>query len=76
MNWETIKHIYRCVLVYNYKIEYFGNDEYILTEYYPNGNKYWEARYKNGKPHGKIIKWIENEKKHFSYEYENGKLVE
>ncbi|KKM02318.1 hypothetical protein LCGC14_1785650 [marine sediment metagenome] len=34
MNWEAIKQIYRCVLIYNNKIEYLGGDKYKLIEFY------------------------------------------
>lgn len=31
MNWEAIKFIYRCVLIYSYNIKYFGDDKYSLV---------------------------------------------
>ncbi len=76
MNWEAIKQIYRYVLINGEKIEYLGNDKYILTECYPSGNKQWEVRYKNGIYHGKTVRWFEDGKKHFSYICENGKIIQ
>ena len=75
MNWETIKQIYISILVNGEKIEYLGNDEYIFTEYYPSGSKYWEVKYKNGKPHGKTVRWFEDGTKLCEFPYENGKLI-
>lgn len=47
MNWEAIKNIYIMTLKYKHKIEYFGNEKYILTLYYSNGQKHLEQEYKN-----------------------------
>ncbi len=52
MNWEAIKHIYCCVLIWNNKIEYLGGDKYKLISFYPTGGKRWEREYQNGKLHG------------------------
>ena len=76
MNWEAIKKIYIRILVYGEEMEYLGNNEYILTEYYPSGSKQWEVGYKNSKCHGKTVRWFEDGKKHFDYECENGKIIQ
>ena len=60
MNWKAIKHIYHCILIHNYKIEYFGEDEYKITRYYLNGQKRWEFEYKNGLLHGEGLLWATN----------------
>ena len=76
MNWETIKHIYYCVLVRNHKVEYLGEDEYIITAYHRNGQKHWKTGYRNGMFYGKSKTWLTDGTKYSEFEYENGKLVE
>ena len=76
MNWEAIKQIYRCVLALNHKVEYLGEDEYIITAYYQDGQKHWRSKYRNGILCGKSEFWFADGTKDFELEYENGKLVE
>ncbi len=75
MNWTTIKHIYRRILISNDKIEYLGKDKHRLTVLYPNGNKHWQKEYKDGQSHGKDVYWHENGNKYWEYEYQNGKRI-
>ncbi len=60
MNWEAIKKIYIEVLVHGNKIEYLGEDKYKLSQYYLNGQKRWEFRYKNQLLHGEGSVWSSN----------------
>ena len=75
MNWETLKHIYRKVLIYKNTIRYDGDDRYTLTSYYPNGKKHLEIEYQNGQPHGKGIGWYKNGNKWWETEWQNGKRI-
>ena len=64
MNWETIKHIYSCVLKYNYKIEYIENSRYKIIKHYQNGQKEWECEYDGINPSGEYTEWyIDGSKK-------------
>ena len=74
MNYETLKHIYREVLLNKNKIQYNGDDKYTITAYHSNGNKYWEQEYQNGQLHGKSFGWWENGNKHWEKKYQNNQL--
>jgi antitoxin component YwqK of YwqJK toxin-antitoxin module len=45
-----------------------------VIRWYENGNKWFEAKYQNGKLHGKYIGWYKNGNKWFENEYQNGRL--
>lgn len=75
MNREAIKFIYYHVLIHNYRIKYLGNDRYKLMEYYPSGEKCWEAEYKNDKLCGKAISWYANGITCYEHKYQDGKIV-
>jgi len=74
MNWEAIKNIYRCVFIWNSKIEYLGGDKYKLISFYASGEKHSEVEYKNELLHGKCIIWHENGQKWWEREYQNDQL--
>ena len=76
MNWESIKHIYKRVLVENNRIEYLGEDRYKIIGFYPTGEKWWEREYRNGQLHGKDISWYKSGQKHWEAEYQNEKWIE
>ncbi len=47
MDWKTIKHIYRCVLIHKYEIEYLGEDRFRVTKCFELNRRkeYWETVY-------------------------------
>ncbi len=69
MNWESIKYIYRSVLVRNNKIEFLGVDKYKIILFYSTGEKRWETEHLNEKLHGKCIYWHKNGQKHSEKAY-------
>ena len=71
MDWESIKHIYRNVLIDGVKIKYLGKDKYILTQFYSSGRKYREIEFKNGKQQGKDIVWYKDGTKERITNYKN-----
>ena len=75
MNWETIKEIYRNVLIYNIEVRYFGGNKYSLLKYFNNGQKFWEAEYENCERHGKSRGWTCYGKELYNNEYVHGKLI-
>lgn len=75
MNFETIKKIYKMVLIYNRKIEYLGNDEYRLTEHYQDGQKMCIMGFKNGTLHGEHTDWYANGALRSNQKWKNGKQV-
>ena len=75
MNYETLKQIYREVLINQNKIQYYGDDCYTIISYYPNGNKRWQTKFQNGQLHGKSLGWWENGNKWWQTEYQNGKPI-
>ena len=76
MNWETIKFIYRNVLIYKYKIEYLGENKYKIIRCFDNGQKFWEIGYENYERHGKSIGWTCYGSELYNQEYVHGKLIE
>ncbi len=72
MNWKAIKHIYHCILIHNYKIEYFGNDIYKIIRLDKNNKIRVTTEYKNGKRHGKSIVWDKNGIKYLENTYVDG----
>jgi len=51
--------------------EFFGDGRHKLRGYYENGDKGWEADYKNDRIHGRSDGWYKNGNKHWEYEYQN-----
>jgi len=45
----------------------------LWTSFYPDGGKWSETVFKEGKTHGKTISWHKNGEKHFEGFYTNGK---
>lgn len=74
MNWQTIKHIYRCVLIHNWEIEYLGDDKYKITGHYTPGKKLWAGEFRNGHRDGKYICWNEDGTIRYECEY-NGDFI-
>ena len=75
MNWETLKHIYRFVLINKSKIHYHGDNKYTLTSYYPNGNPRWKEEYCEDRLHGVNQGWYENGSVLYKEVWKNGKLI-
>ena len=50
-----------------------SKEKYIIRYYYSNGNRRYEIECRDGKRHGKFIKWRENGNKHLETEFKNGK---
>lgn len=71
MNLDAIKHIYRNVLIDGIKIEYLGEDKYILIKYDSSGQKRREINFNNGKQHGKDTMWYKNGTKERVSNYKN-----
>ena len=44
----------------------------VVVNYYENGQKYWEERYKNGLKHGTRTEWSENGQKREEGMYKDG----
>jgi len=53
----------------------FMNDDGLRTGYYENGQKKWEATYKDGKVVGKWTYWYENGQKRWENTYKDGELI-
>ena len=48
----------------------------VAVEKYPNGQKSWEATFKDGEQHGLETRWFENGQKKFEATYKDGEIVE
>ena len=72
MNWETIKFIYRNVLIYKYKIEYLGENKYKIIRCDKNGKISGTIEYKNNKVHGETMFYDKNGTKYWNGIYVNG----
>jgi len=75
MNWSAIKNIYRYVVIANNTIEYLGDDEYKIINWYKNGQKCWQTTFKNMQLHGKQIGWALDGDKRWEDKYKNGKQI-
>ena len=72
MNWQTIKFIYREVLIHKWKIEYLGNDIYKIIRYDKSGKIRLTTEYKNDKRYGKNTMWDKNGNIYWKNTYVDG----
>ena len=75
MNWETIRYIYRRVLIFNNKIDYLGANKFRIIGYYAVGGKNWSCEYLDGVPHGKHKHYDLQGKLTYVATYGNGKHI-
>ena len=75
MNWETLKHIYKAVLIDQWKIQYHGDDKYAFIRYYFDGKPQWKMECKNGKYHGLYQRWWADGQLQWKEVWENGKRI-